>query len=333
MSPSSQVNVSCHGGFVTELSVSGDYSSSKLIDFNGFSIPNQTLSQNFSVDSFVATLARLTSLKVLRLVSMGLWGPLPGKIHRLVSLEHLDLSSNFLYGSIPPKIATLLSLEILRLDDNFFNGTIPEWFSSLTNLTVLGLRNNGMEGELGDFSDLKALEEFDVSFNTLTGKPPSELFSLPHITRLNLGSNSLSGSLQNRVKCGNKLRFVDISHNRFMGLLPSCLENTQVKCEGNCLSSCKLEHQHQVSYCREDDHEKKKKKKRVRIGIAVGLIVGGFVVIVVMALGLFVVCRRCWHKGISEQRLLQKTVQDSSTMGFSSEILANASRSSFPTKV
>ncbi|XP_028765044.1 probable inactive leucine-rich repeat receptor-like protein kinase At3g03770 [Neltuma alba] len=368
-SPSSQVNVTCQGSFVTELSIVGDANPSKVSDFNGSPIPNQTLSENFSMDSFVATLARLTSLKVLRLVSLGMWGPLPNKIQRLNELDHLDLSSNFLYGSIPPKISNIANLRVLALDDNFFNSTIPVWFNSLTNLTVLGLSNNRLKGQLGDFSALSALEvldlrenrlastlpnmpkglmrlflsknsfsgeipeqygqlnglkQLDISFNTLTGSPPSEIFSLPSIVFLNLASNMLSGSLHSNLKCGSKLRFVDISHNKLMGFLPSCLgtesENRVVNLEGNCLSS-KFQHQHAVSYCTEVHV----KKNTFRVGILVGVIIGAFLIIVVLALGI-VVCGRCCHRGISEQHLLNKTVQDSSTtaVGLSSEILANA---------
>lgn len=293
-SPSSLVNVTCENNLVTELSIIGNTShhthmtSSKSRDFfDGFSIPNRTLSENFSIDSFVVTLARLTSLKTLRLVYLGIWGPLPSKIHRLFQLEHLDLSSNFLYGSIPPKISTILSLQILRLDDNFFNTTIPTW-----------------------------------------------LFSMPNMTYLNLSSNELNGSLENHLHCGGKLRFVDISGNKLTGALPSCLgaesAGRVVKCEGNCLSF-NVQHQHEVSYCTEVHAVINKKKKTQKVGdrerVLVGVIVGVFVGIVVLGLGVLVVCRRyCSHKGLSEQHLLRKTVQDSNTaFGFSSEVFADES--------
>ncbi|KAF7838191.1 putative inactive leucine-rich repeat receptor-like protein kinase [Senna tora] len=339
-SSSSHVNVTCQANFVTELSIMGNSASSASAkargDFDGFSIPNQTLSENFSMDSFVATLARLTNLKVLRLVSLGIWGPLPGKIHRLLSLEHLDLSSNFLCGSVPPKISTIVNLQILKLDDNFFNSTIPSLFlDSLTNLTVLDLSRNSLSGEIPKhYGSLNHLQNLDVSFNALTGKPPSELFSLPKITYLNLASNKLSGSFQNHVICSSKLRFVDISHNKLIGGLPSCLgtesENrVVVKCEGNCLSY-ELQHQHEMSYCSEVHVRKKKKKEEEeaqRNGVLIGVIVGVFVGVVILGLGFVVLCRRFCPRGMSEQHLLHKSVQDSnaaSAVGFSSEILANA---------
>lgn len=389
--PSTQVKITCKDNFVTELTIFGD-KPNKGRDFDGFAIPNQTLSQSFSMDSFVATLARLTSLRVLHLVSLGIWGPLPDRIHRLFSLETLDLSSNYLYGSIPPKISTMVSLQTLMLGDNFFNGTIPNLFDSSSNLTVLSLKNdklkgpfpfsilsittltnidmsrNQISGSLQDFTGLSSLEHLDlreneldsdlpalpkglislflnrnsfsgqipkdygelnslqhldISFNALTGATPSELFSLPNIIYLNLGSNMLSGTLQNHLRCGHNLSFVDISNNRLIGALPYSLsnvsENRVVESDGNCLSGS-LQHQHAVSYCTEAPD----KKKSNRVGIFVAVIVGILVIIVGFGLCIIVICKRYYSRGIAEQHLLHKSVQDSYSAGFSSELIANA---------
>lgn len=394
ISSSAQVNITCKDNFVTELTILGD-KPTKGRDFDGFAIPNHTLSERFSMDSFVATLARLTNLRVLVLVSLGMWGPLPDRIHRLYVLEHLDLSSNYLYGSIPQKISTMVNLQTLGLSDNFFNGTIPSLFNSSSNLTVLGLKNNRLKGpfppsvlsvttltyidmssnqisgSLQDFSVLSNLEQLDlrenklestlpampkgllslflgrnsfsgeipkhygklnrlqkldVSFNALTGTPPTELFSLPSISYLNLASNMLNGPIERHLRCSNQLIFVDISYNRFVGDLPSSLstksENRIVKSDGNCLSGS-VQHQHAVSYCTEEAHVK---KKSYRVGIFVGVILGILVIVVFLALIIVTTCKRFFNRGVSEQHLLHKTVQDSYAAGFSSDLITNASR-------
>ncbi|XP_022736228.1 probable inactive leucine-rich repeat receptor-like protein kinase At3g03770 isoform X2 [Durio zibethinus] len=395
--PSAQVNISCEYNSVTELKIMGDKPATKVTDFDGFAIPNRTLSESFLMDSFVTTLSRLSGLKVLSLVSLGIWGSLPDKIHRLSSLEYLDLSSNFLFGSIPPKISTLVKLQTFVLDDNFFNGTVPSWLDSFSNLTVLSMRNNRLKGpfpssikgitnlinlalpgneisgklpdlsslrnlnvlDLGgnkldshlpampkgllmaflsnnsflgeipsQYSQLSQLQHIDVSFNMLSGKPPAELFSLPNISYLNLASNGLSGSLSDNLSCGSNLEFVDISNNRLTGSLPSCLHtesgNRVVKFSGNCLS-INGHHQHPESYCREPEVQMYRSNTGAKgIGVLVGLIVGIGVVIVLLAIGFLIVCRRYCPRRTSEQHLLHKSVQDNSTAGFSSEILTNA---------
>ncbi|KAF2311464.1 hypothetical protein GH714_024049 [Hevea brasiliensis] len=370
ISSSAQANVSCQDNFVTELRIIGD-KPSKIDNFVGLVIPNQTLSENFSMDSFVVTLARLTNLRVLSLVSLGIWGPLPDKIHRLSSLEYLDLSSNYLFGSVPPKISKMVKLQTLTLDDNFFNDTVPNWFDSLSNLKILRLKNNQLKGRFPSsvqrittltdlvlssneisgklpnldalsnlhlldvsgnnldsklpsipkglvtvflsnnsfsgeiphqYSQLSQLQRLDMSFNELSGTPPASIFALPNITYLNLASNMLSGSLPNQLSCGSKLQFVDISNNSFTGGLPHCLrtesDDRVVKFGGNCLS-IGLRHQRAASSCMAMPVKQKKSGGKIRY------------------------CPR----GMSEQHLLHKVVQENSAAGLSSEILTGASRS------
>ncbi|KAK9278531.1 hypothetical protein L1049_028099 [Liquidambar formosana] len=216
ISSSTQVNVTCQDNFVTELEIIGD-KPSKVSTFNGFAIPNQTLSEIFSMDSFVVTLARLTSLRVLSLVSVGIWGPLPDKIHRLFSLEILDLSSNFLFGSIPPKISALVKLQTLALDGNFFNDTIPDWFDSLSNLTILSLRNNRLKGPFpSSIRRVTTLTNLSLSLNEIYGKVP-DLSSLKSLHVLDLSMNKLDSGLPTMPK-GLVMAF--LNNNSFSGEIP-----------------------------------------------------------------------------------------------------------------
>ncbi|KAM2557784.1 hypothetical protein TB2_014868 [Malus domestica] len=369
-----QVNITCLDNLVIELRIKGDKikQSKESGYFNGFPIQSQTLSDSFSLDSFVTTLSRLNSLRDLSLVSLGIWGQLPDKIHRLSSLEHLDLSSNFLFGSIPPRISAMAMLQTFKIDENFLNDTIPDWFDSLSNLTTLSLRNNKLEGKLQDLSSLTSLQvldlsrnklnsvlppmpkglvmlsvsensfsgkipvkygklsglqHIDMSHNALIGTPPAAVFSLPNISYLNLGSNLLSGSLSGNLICGSKLNFIDISNNSLTGKLPSCLRNESeervVKFGGNCLS-IGMQNQHEQAHCTEVISLKKKESGGNNVGILVGVILGLVVLSVLLVLGFIIFCRRYCLRGISEQHLLHKSVQENSAVGFSTELLTSA---------
>ncbi|GFZ17415.1 leucine-rich repeat protein kinase family protein [Actinidia rufa] len=74
----------------------------------------------------------------------------------------------------------------------------------------------------------------------------------------------LSGSLPIHLTCGVQLQFVDISSNRLMGLLPTCLSDKSdkkvVKYGGNCLSS-DVGDQHPESFCAEEQIMIKKESK------------------------------------------------------------------------
>ncbi|KNA19949.1 hypothetical protein SOVF_056750 [Spinacia oleracea] len=241
----SKINVTCEVDVVTELRIMGGKPKpSKVGKFVGYAIPNLTLSDKFSMDSFVATLARLTSLRALSLVSLGIWGPLPDKINRLSSLEFLDLSSNFLYGSVPPRIATMVKLQTLRLDGNFFNESVPDWLDSLSNLSVLSLSdnhlkgpfpasigkirtlstlalsNNKISGEVPDLSSLRGLRMLDLSWNELDSKLPNFPGAL-FMALLN--NNSFNGEIPRGFKKLNHLQHLDLSLNHLQGRLPTIL--------------------------------------------------------------------------------------------------------------
>ncbi|KAK9054577.1 hypothetical protein SSX86_025656 [Deinandra increscens subsp. villosa] len=359
---SPQVNITCENNYVTELKIMGfsvGQQPKKVISsFDGFSIPSQTLSHNFSMDSLIATLSRLTSLKVLKLVSLGIWGQIPNKVQRLYTLEYIDLSYNYLYGSIPPTFTRLASLQSVNLDGNFLNSSFPDGVDLLSNLTILSLKENGFTGQLPDlpnlpntltilylsqnsfsgqipvkYGQLNHLQELDLSFNSLSGVPPPLLFSLPYITYLNLTSNKLTGQLPSQLQCGNKLAAVDISLNRFTGALPSCLSNNRnVKFDGNCLMiGVDVKHQNPSSSCVEeargvevDPKDIKDSGKRKNPVILVGVILGSILVLVLLVFGSMVICRRVRVRGLLEPKLLPKQVQDYSVSGYPSGLLTSA---------
>lgn len=241
LSSSAHISISCQGNSVTELKIMGD-KVLKFKKFNGYAIPNQTLSERFSIDSFVTTLTRLPSLKVLSLVSLGIWGEIPDKIHRLSSLELLDLSSNLLFGYVPPKISRMVKLHTLVLGGNYFNGTVPDWFDSLSNLSILCMKNNKFTGQFpNSIFGIKTLTDFSMSHNKVSGKLPdlstlsslhlldlrenhfdSELPLMPKglVTAL-LSRNSFSGKIPGHFGELGQLQHLDLSFNDLSGIPPS----------------------------------------------------------------------------------------------------------------
>ncbi|XP_009797737.1 probable inactive leucine-rich repeat receptor-like protein kinase At3g03770 [Nicotiana sylvestris] len=229
--PSSTVTVICYEESITQLHIIGVKGASAFPKY-------------FSIDSFVTTLVKLPSLKVLRLVSLGLWGPLPSKLSRLSLLEILDLSSNYFQGDILREISSLTSLQTLVLDGNKFTGKLPNGIGSLMVLAVLSVKNNSLDGHLPDtLQDLHNLRLLALSRNNFTGDVP-DLSSLENLQVLDLADNSfgpkfprVSSKIQSivlrnnkftagipeKVQSYNHLEHMDISLNRFMGPFPPSL--------------------------------------------------------------------------------------------------------------
>lgn len=328
--PSSSVVVVCSGNHVTELTVIGAKNSSQTLkkDAN-FVASQQSLSGSFSIDSLFTLVTKLSGLKKLSLVSLGLWGPIPSKISRLCSLEMLNISSNFIYGDIPLSIASLKSLQSLVLSQNMINGSVPDLsgleslqeidlgnnqigseFPSLgTNLVYIKLQNNSFRSQVpSQFKKFYVLQWLDVSSNHLVGPIPSFIFSLPALWYLNLAGNQLTGAIPKGTACGGKLWIVDISRNLLIGNLPSCIgsksSNKNVFTSWNCLSGAK--YQHALSYCQRQalavkppsKHKNTKKKRNqqdsgVKLGIVIAISIG---IVVVVGLGLgvlvWIICRK-----------------------------------------
>ncbi|KAL3534854.1 hypothetical protein ACH5RR_003315 [Cinchona calisaya] len=229
--PRSTLTVVCYEESITQLHIIGKKDTVKL-------------PENFSIDSFVTTLVKLPNLKVLKLVSLGLWGPLPDKLSRLLSLEIFDASSNFFHGTIPKGILSLAGLQALILDGNMFGGRLPNGLGSLSVLTVLSMKNNSFSGSLPDsLVSLKNLRILALSNNKFSGEVP-DFSNLENLQVLGLENNSLgpqfpriSSKIVSLVLRKNKftygipevvksfyqLEHLDVSLNKFVGPFPSYL--------------------------------------------------------------------------------------------------------------
>ncbi|XP_038998389.1 probable inactive leucine-rich repeat receptor-like protein kinase At3g03770 isoform X2 [Hibiscus syriacus] len=229
--PTAKVTVVCYEESITQLHIIGNKG-----------VPS--LPRSFSMDSFVTTLVKLPDLRVLTLVSLGLWGPLPGKISRLSSLEILNITSNLLYGTIPNELSSITSLQTLILDENMFTGQLPEWlgsfpvltvlslrknlfngslpgsFSMLENLRVLALSHNHFQGELPDFSGLTNLQELDLEDNAFGPRFPRLGNKLIHLV---LGKNRFRSGIPSELSSFYQLQWLDLSFNRFIGPFPLSL--------------------------------------------------------------------------------------------------------------
>ncbi|WCJ27490.1 Leucine-rich repeat protein kinase family protein [Euphorbia peplus] len=246
LSSTLHVTIICKDNAISELKIRGDKlpKVSTSTDFHGYPIANQTLSSTFSIDSFFTTLTRLTTLRSVSLVSLGIWGTLPDKIHRLSSIEYLDLSSNFIFGSVPPQLSRMVKLKSLILDENFFNGSLPDWFDSFSELTILSLKYNRFKGSFpSSICRIPTLTDLALCHNELTGELPdlgslsnlllldlrenslgSRLPAMPkELITLLLGNNTFSGDIPEQFGSLSRLQHLDLSLNRLGGKPPSSL--------------------------------------------------------------------------------------------------------------
>lgn len=332
--PSHSLKIVCSNGHVTELTIIGNRI--KPASWNSA----ETLSERFSIDTFFTVLSKLSNLKVLSLVSIGLWGPLPSKITRFGSLEVLNMSSNFIYGEIPSSISSLRSLRSLVLADNLLNGSVPDLrrlasleelnlggnnlgpeFPSISkNLVRVVMRNNSMICQIPpQLMQAHKLQHFDISSNGIFGNIPSFLFSLPFLQYLNLAANQLSGSLSMNTTCSSVLTFVDISHNLLVGKLPSCIgsksSNRTTLYSWNCLSTRSSNDQYRSSYCKRVDAlavkppaRSQKEESEMHLGLVLGVIGVAVGIAGLVAVLILFILRKC--KAERADNIIDRSVAD-----------------------
>ncbi|TYJ31297.1 hypothetical protein E1A91_A06G188500v1 [Gossypium mustelinum] len=205
------LTIVCYEDNVTQLHITGN---------NGVFPPS--LPQNFSIDALFSSISSLSNLKVLSLVSLGLWGPLPATIGKLSSMEILNLSSNYIDGFIPLELSYLNNLQTLVLDHNKFTGQIPRWVSSFNDLAVLSLKNNSLFGSLpSSISSSDNLRVLAMADNHLFGEIPG-LQNLTNLQILDLKNNYFG---PNFPVLHHKVVTVDIRNNSFKSSVPNELNS------------------------------------------------------------------------------------------------------------
>ncbi|XP_044979322.1 receptor-like protein EIX2 [Hordeum vulgare subsp. vulgare] len=140
---------------------------------------------------------------------------LTGQVPRLpINITHLNLSSNSFSGSLPSMLAPML--EVLLLADNEVTGTIPSSMCRLIGLARLDLSGNKLTGDV-----IQCWNKPD-NVSSVFGANSEDQFGSGMYT-LSLSNNNLSGEFPKFLQSASRLRFLDLSYNRFFGTLPEWL--------------------------------------------------------------------------------------------------------------
>ncbi|KAM4069452.1 hypothetical protein ACB094_12G091000 [Castanea mollissima] len=168
-------------------------------------------------------------------------GSIPPEIGNLKSLNSLRLQTNNLSGSIPLSLGALCNLTFLHLFNNQLSGTIPKELGNLKSITslqlvslgnlshweLLFLRDNQLSGPIPqEIGNLMKLVVLQLDTNHFTGLLPQNLCQSPipktlkncmSLTRVRLERNQLFGNISEDFGAYSKLKFIDLSYNRFYG--------------------------------------------------------------------------------------------------------------------
>ena len=160
--------------------------------------------------------------------------------HHMDQIQVLDISNNEIHGELPNNMGFFFPhLEILDVSNNKFEGHIPVSIGEMSNLSTLDLGNNNLSGNIPEhiLNGCIWLASLDVDNNQLNGTL-LRWIGKPRLFILSASRNNFEGPIT-KDKCRLDLQFLDLSHNKLSGSLPSCfnMPSAQViNLQGNSLT-------------------------------------------------------------------------------------------------
>ncbi|GKV45977.1 hypothetical protein SLEP1_g53002 [Rubroshorea leprosula] len=211
---------------------------------------------DFNLSHIPESIGSLNKLQHLNLRHCNLSGSIPNQLANLTSLQHLDLShNNFNIKNLEwlSPLSYLQFLDMSEIDLSKVNNYLPEVINKLPHLTILYLYACNLPYILPQsipmINTSTSLATLDLSFNNLSastsqwlskfnkslvslylsdnsfqGLIPENLGHMTYLETLDLSGNQFGGIPKS---FGNlcKLRYLALSHNNLVGMLPELISN------------------------------------------------------------------------------------------------------------
>ncbi|KAJ1396183.1 Leucine-rich repeat [Sesbania bispinosa] len=148
------------------------------------------------------------------------------------NLVELSLGGNMFSGQLPECLRNLTKLRTLDLSDNSFSGNFPSFTSNLTSLEYLSLFRNYLQGSfslstLANHSKLQVLYISPQSPGAQVETEKTKWYPTFQLTSLILRGCNLNRDIGNTIPSfllyQKDLQYIDLSHNKLVGVLPNWL--------------------------------------------------------------------------------------------------------------
>lgn len=186
-------------------------------------------------------IALLTSLVGFNLNYNGLRASIndffPSQFYHMTNMVSLNLQGNFFTGTIPSELALLTNMVWIKIDQNSLTGQIPSEFGLMTKLEHLALYWNGdpnsqippklgLNGQIPSELGLASMKTLNIGGNSLSGSIPTELAKLTDMWSFQAYYNNLTGTVPQELEAlamNGVLRTVALHNNSLTGTIPEGL--------------------------------------------------------------------------------------------------------------
>nr|XP_048332945.1 LRR receptor-like serine/threonine-protein kinase GSO2 [Ziziphus jujuba var. spinosa] len=150
---------------------------------------------------------------------------------QLPMLREVYLSLNRLSGRIPDSISNASMLIILELATNFFSGPVLMTFGGLQYLKILNLQENELtngpspkRASLPHFFDTVSPAASSGHWNQLSATTPETVSNLKMLEQLDLSNNAFQGNIPASIGDLGSLKSLGLSSNNLSGIIPKSME-------------------------------------------------------------------------------------------------------------
>ncbi|XP_028054895.1 probable LRR receptor-like serine/threonine-protein kinase At3g47570 [Camellia sinensis] len=185
------------------------------------------LSNNSFQGEILHEMGQLFRLQVLALTSNLLEGRIPANLSNCNDLRSLHLGNNKYIGNLPKELGSLSQFVLLYIDSNNLTGAIPTIYTNLSSLERFLAHLNMLEGSIPDsLGGLKSLTYLSFFSNKLSAVIPLSIYNISSLIALEAPSNLLEGSLpQNLGLTLPNVEVINIWGNKFSGSIPFSISN------------------------------------------------------------------------------------------------------------
>ncbi|KAM3704339.1 hypothetical protein ACJW31_04G168900 [Castanea mollissima] len=170
-----------------------------------------------------AKLGQFKNLVILSLSENSISGPIPWSIGNISSLRSLNLQSNQINGTLPQSFGQLSKLEFLNIGLNMLEGVVLEvHFASLMRLKRLVAAHNRLTLEVSDnWTPPFQLNYLNLGSWNLGPKFPLWLCSQRQLLTLGISNTRILDAVPPSFwNLTSQLTFLNISHNQIYGEIP-----------------------------------------------------------------------------------------------------------------